>query len=158
MEQQTGPTDTKYTEYINIAQQAQEANAELKEKNEQLGKKLEETENKRQYLQSILNKSANPHPVIIVLIVVSLLVILWFIHYLFIKPDISGEWHSQHNNVWRLNKKFMSNNVSVKINERNQGSLDVIDNLVEYNGLIGVWNYNNTIVFLDGTTLTRSLN
>ena len=158
IEQQVGNLNTS-SEYVNVQNDGQLEIQKEKEKNERLQKKLSEVENDRVYLQSILTKSANPSPVCVALMIVAVLCVLWMIHYIFIKPKLTGEWYPEAgSDVWYLNQKFMSNTVDVKINGKNYGTLELIDNLITYDGRVAIWNYGNTIIFINGMVLTKSLN
>lgn len=157
-EQQTGDSQTSNA-FVDVNTQGQRITQENKERNDNINKQLLENKNNTNILQNILTKSANPSPIYIVLLTIFVLVILWMLHYIFIKPKLTGEWYPDAgNDVWHLKHKFMSNEVSVKINEKDKGHLKAIDNLIMYNNILGIWNYENTVIFTNGLILTRSLN
>lgn len=146
-------------EYTDIINKGELIKSEQERTNKELQEQIDENKKNTKVLQNILTKSANPSPVYIIIIVIGVIIALWFIHYIFIKPKLTGEWYPESgSDVWKLKHRFMSNTVDVTINEKKHGTLEVVDNLISYNGRIAIWNYGNTILFTNGMILTRSLN
>lgn len=155
---QTGDSNPT-VEYTDIINKGGLIKSEQERKNKELQEQIDENKKNTKVLQNILTKSANPSPVYIITIVIGVIIALWFIHYIFIKPKLTGEWYPESgSDVWKLKHRFMSNTVDVTINEKKHGTLEVVDNLISYNGRIAIWNYGNTILFTNGMILTRSLN
>ena len=158
MNQQTGPPINNPV-YNDIVNKAENIIQEDKNRQDKINKQLLENKKNTNILQNILTKSANPSPTYLVLLIIFALVILWILHCVLIKPKLTGEWYPDAgSDVWYLQHKLMSNQVSVNINGKNKGYLEAVDNLIIYNNTVGIWNYKNTIIFTNGLTLTRSLN
>jgi hypothetical protein len=151
--------DSTTVKYTNIINEGGLIKSDQERRNKELKEQIDENKKNTKVLQNILTKSANPSPVYIIIIVIGVIIALWFIHYIFIKPKLTGEWYPESgSDVWKLKHRFMSNTVDVTINEKKHGTLEVVDNLISYNGRIAIWNYGNTILFTNGMILTRSLN
>ena len=121
-----------------------------------LAEKANKVEEERKLLQKYVYNSANPSPVLIAIIVLVAIVVIYLIYMVFIKPCLSGEWTDISGNVRTVSHNIITGNLTI---ERNgniyQGK--VSDNFVEMEDLVGVWNYGNTIIFIDGPTLERIL-
>jgi hypothetical protein len=117
--------------------------------------KSQQTEQERAMLQKYIYDNANPSPVLIACLAFGLIVILYVLYLLFLKPSTSGEWHDVYGNIWILNHNLLNGRIKVNINGRCAGSGKVIDNFVRYGDLTGVWDYNNEIAFTEGWSIYR---
>jgi hypothetical protein len=121
-----------------------------------LAEKANKVEEERKLLQKYVYNSANPSPVLIAVIVLVTIVVIYIIYMLFIKPSLSGEWTDISGNIRVISHNVMTGKLNVDCNGNTyQGK--VSDNFVEMENLVGVWNYGNTIIFIDGPTLERIL-
>jgi hypothetical protein len=107
------------------------------------------------YIKNIIYESANPSPIIILLVVIIIVISLFLIYILFLKPSISGEWYDNKGNKWLINHNVLLNKASVEINNNFNFQCTIIDNYIKCSDLVGAWDYNNTIVFMDGIILSR---
>jgi len=114
-------------------------------------------EKERALLQKHIYNNANPDPHIIVAIVIAVLLALYVIYALFIKPCMSGEWADPSGNKWQIDHNNFTGNISVKINGKCAGTGSVQDNYVKYGELVGVWNYGKKIMFTKGWDLSKVL-
>ena len=119
-----------------------------------LAEKSNKLDEERELLQKYVYSSANPSPVVIAIIVLSAFLVIYVIYLVFVKPCLSGEWSDIRGNVWIINHNILTGNLCVRTDA---GELDgkVSDNFVEVGELTGVWNYGNTVIFVDGPTIER---
>ncbi len=120
-----------------------------------LAEKSNKLEEERKLLQKYVYDSANPSPVIIAGIVLSAVIIIYVIYLIFIKPCLTGDWSDVYGNIWCINHNIITGSLLVENGKKINGK--VSDNFVEIGELTGVWNYGNTIIFIDGPTLERIL-
>lgn len=106
-------------------------------------------------LEKVIYDISNPSPIIITLCVLGVLLIVYIINILFIKPNLSGIWVDYSGNLWKLNYSKLTGKFQVFINGACYGSGMVIENYVHYGDLIGVWNYENNIYFMNGEKLQK---
>lgn len=102
-------------------------------------------------LKVYVEKNANPSPAVITLIVIGVLIAVWLFYVLFLAPNASGEWYDTNGNMivvehCRLTGRAECNN-SMKC--------EISDNLVSLDDRIGVWDYDNVILFVGGGSLVR---
>jgi hypothetical protein len=114
-------------------------------------------EKERDLLQKHIHDNANPNPIIIVTLMVVILLFLWLMHILFMKPKICGVWRDISGNRIRIKKNILSNIATVHVNSKYSGYLIVLDNFIKYGDLVGVWDYSNTILFMDGIEWLRPI-
>ncbi len=117
-------------------------------------KRLDE---KKTILQKYIYNNANPSPLLIIGIVVSVVFCLWVIYVVFLKPTIDGEWRDEYGNKVNMCHNQLTGKIKVYMNGKYGGTGVVIDNYVKYGQLIGIWDYNNEIIFVGGTRLRRIL-
>ena len=120
-----------------------------------LAEKANKLEEERNLLQKFVYDSANPSPVIIAVIVLAAIVVIYVIYLIFIKPCLTGEWADVRGNIWYIDHNILTGSLTVENGKKTKGT--VSDNFVEIDDLTGVWNYGNTIIFIDGPTLERVL-
>jgi len=132
---------------------------EKKEKNRQeaLLKETKRIDEEKKLLQRYVYNNANPSPLLLLGIGVAVLFALWVIYIIFLKPTVSGEWYDAYGNKLEICHSKLSGKIKVKLNDEYGGTGLVIDNYVQYGELVGIWNYNNEIAFLDGTVIYRLL-
>jgi len=114
-------------------------------------------EQERQILQKHIYDNANPSPLLITTIGLGVILTMWIIYMLYLKPDASGEWLDDMNNQYILTHNRITGNVRVRLNGKCKGFAKLIDNYFRYGELIGVWDYSDSIMFVNGIELTRIL-
>jgi len=109
--------------------------------------------NKTKLLHHIVRKNANPNPVIIAGIIILVLVLVKMIHMLFSHFDASGTWIDDNDNRWELNHKIIGG-VEAEVNG-NKVDCEIDGHMFKSGRIIGVWDYNNTILLISGGRLKR---
>ncbi len=123
-----------------------------------IAEKSDKLEEERNLLQKYVYDSANPSPVIIAAIVIVSLALIYIIYLIFIKPCLTGEWVDIHGNTWDINHNIITGCLDVyDVNQGKKIEGKVSDNFIEIANMTGVWNYGNTIIFIDGPTYERVL-
>ena len=112
-------------------------------------------ERERQILQKHIYDNANPSPLLIVTIGLGVLLTMWIIWMLYLKPDASGEWRDDMNNQYVLTHNRFTGNVRLRLNGKCKGFAKLVDNYFRYGELIGVWDYADSITFVNGMQLMR---
>ncbi len=112
-------------------------------------------EKERALLQKKVYDLANPSPIFVASVVIAVLLAMYLIYVIFLKPCMSGEWLDHAGNTWDITHNRFTGNFRVRINGECKGSGKALDNYVRYGDLIGVWNYGNVIVFTEGWHLQR---
>lgn len=74
---------------------------------------------------------------------------------LFMKPNMTGVWLDSNGRRWYLRHSRLNSKLSVRIDGDGLGYCSVSDNMVKIGTLIGVWNYNDQVVFLNGEVIER---
>lgn len=130
---------------------------ELDNKKKQLNDKVvQKTMERTVVMQSNIYANANIPPMQVVLICISIVVILYIIH-IFYKPNASGTWMSSDGKEWEISHcRWFSNIICVSTTMTISGFIR--DNLVTINDNIGIWNYGDIILFVDGGGLQRISN
>lgn len=100
-------------------------------------------------LQRSIILSSNPSPIMLAMIFVVVLVGLWFIHLVFIKPSMSGIWHEGPLRIY-VDHNRMTDVIHVRYGDEWLPDGFITDNLVNIGGRIGVWDYRSLIYMLDG--------
>lgn len=112
-------------------------------------------ERERALLQKKVYDLANPSPIFVTAVVIVILLSMYLVYVIFLKPCMSGEWMDHAGNTWDIAHNRFTGNFKVRINGECQGSGKALDNYVRYGDLVGVWNYGNVIVFTEGWQLQR---
>lgn len=147
--QSTSPADV----IKNLEQDAAQSAA----REQKLMEDVAKAERDRELLQKRVYEVANPSPILITCVVLGVLLMLYIIYMIFLRPCLSGEWVDPSGNIWHIAHNRMSGQFSVCLNGEPSGSGKVMDNYVQYGDLIGVWNYGRVIVFTEGWHLERLL-
>jgi hypothetical protein len=105
-------------------------------------------------LQRTINDNANPSPVYVSLAVACVLISMWLIYILFLKPNASGEWRDDKGNQWILDHGRFGG-IMITVNKKNTYHCEIVDNMFKCGGVIGIWNYRDIILFVGGGNLTR---
>lgn len=111
----------------------------------------------KRILQRHINNNANPNPVHTTLIVIGIIFALWIMYLIFLKPSVNGIWFDPYGNKVEMCYNKFSGKIKVNVNDQYGGSGLVVDNYIRYGDLVGVWDYNDKIVFVDGVVLHRLL-
>lgn len=120
--------------------------AEYREKLRIAEARLEE---QRERLQRTVQLSANPSPVLLAGIFVGVLLVMWVVHVMFIKPSMSGMWYEAQRAV-HVDHNRLTGVLRVVYDGQLLPDGLVVDNLVNVGGRIGVWDYRATVYMLDG--------
>lgn len=112
-------------------------------------------EQERVLLQKKIYDISNPSPIFVAVLVVAILIAMYIIYVIFLKPCMSGNWMDQAGNEWNIEHNRFTGNFRVKINNECRGVGKSLDNYVQYGNLVGVWNYNDVIYFTEGWQLQR---
>ena len=112
-------------------------------------------EREAQLLQKKIYDSSNPSPIFVAAIVITVLLIMYIIYVVFLKPCMSGDWLDHAGNEWTISHNRFTGNFRVKINGECRGVGKTLDNYVQYGDLVGVWNYHDIIYFTEGWQLQR---
>mgnify|MGYP000886403568 CR=1 FL=1 len=131
--------------------------AEARDREIKLQEAAQKAERDRQLLQKHIYDNANPPPLLIVTIGLGVLLTMWILYMLYLKPDASGEWIDDMNNKFIFTHNKFTGNVKVRVNGKCGGYAKLIDNYFRYGELIGVWDYADNISCLNGMQLTRFL-
>lgn len=138
-----------------IIQQAKIDEANDKARIENLLKRAQEVERERELLQKTVYKNANPSPIIVASIVIAIIFALYILYILFVKTCASGEWRDHMGNEWYISHNRFTNNFTVTINKKRAGSGYIRDNYVKFGDLVGVWDYQDKIIFMEGWHIER---
>lgn len=114
-------------------------------------------EQERQLLQKKIYDSSNPSPIFVASIVLAVILAMYVIYVVFLKPCLSGEWMDHAGNSWEISHNRFTGTFRVKINGECRGVGKSLDNYISYGDLIGVWNYGDVITFTEGWHLQRVL-
>jgi hypothetical protein len=121
--------------------------------------KLEEDSNmlKRdaEVLTEIVYKNANPSPVVISITFIGIIIALWVFYVAVLKPNVSGEWRDSNGHKWFFDHNRMTGCVMVTIDNMFLRPCEITDNMFKCGSYLGVWNYRDVILFIDGGSLTR---
>jgi len=103
-------------------------------------------------LQKYIYDNANPSPVLVICIVIGVIFLIWLLYILFLKPSLTGEWYDEKDRKYILCHSKITGDLSV--NGSTKG-VCVNGNFVKIGDQIGVWNYGNIIMFVNGGGLIR---
>ena len=121
--------------------------------------KLQQEASRVEREQALLQKKvydvANPAPLFMAGLVVAILVAMYIIYVVVLKPCLSGEWMDHSGNTWELCQNRFTGTFTVDINGEESGMGQVLDNYVSYGDLVGVWNYGSVIAFTEGWQLNK---
>jgi hypothetical protein len=124
---------------------------------QQLLERSEKAEQERKIIQKTVYDVSNPSPLAITCVVIGMLLVMYIIYLMFLKPCMSGEWVDNIGNTWNINHDKLRNVFDVTVNGKSSGVGIVYDNYIKYGKLIGAWDYSDRVVFTDGIILERVL-
>ncbi len=104
------------------------------------------------FLQTSINKNANPHPVLVAFLVLVIIFILWFLYNNF-QPKITGVWVDTAGNKYVISKKDKS---AISISSKDHifnGNME--KNVIDLEGGLGLWDGKNTILLPNNVSLSR---
>jgi hypothetical protein len=105
----------------------------------------------RAYVQDI----SNPSPIIMAVIFISIILILWGLHRIFVRPNASGEWFDEDGNQWIISQNRFTGKVKVRFNGRWVYGASIEDNLFRVSRIVGIWDYGNNILLVGGGRLSK---
>jgi len=112
-------------------------------------------EQERRMLHKEVHDNANPDPIVVGFCAALVVLAVWILYRMYLKPNASGEWRDSLGEEWQIKHGAFSSDVDVCINGKKAGHMKIIDNYVRYGDLVGVWNYKDTIIFTEGVVLNR---
>lgn len=124
---------------------------------------IKKTEDTADYIQRYVYKNSNPNPIIVALCILFLILGLWLLHILFLKPHLNGKWrYSKTGEIWEIQHNKFNNSILItRINkEKSQYKLEklkgeLINNLFSYDDKIGIWDLGDIIIFINGENLQK---
>lgn len=126
-------------------------------RNVKLLEAVKKAEQEQQMLQKHIYDNANPSPLLVVTISLGVILTMWIIYMIYLKPNATGEWRDDMNNVYILTHNRFTGNVRVRMNGKCRGFAKLIDNYFRFGDLIGVWNYADNITFTNGMEIMKVL-
>ncbi len=130
-----------------------------RKKSRSLFKTPEEALAEANYLQKYIYNNSNPNPIFVGIMILITFLIVYVLYYIFIRESVSGYWYSSNGIELKFKQNMITNNLTITNKTRkNVIHGKVKNNLIEFEGKHGLWDGNNKIVLLDGTTLTRISN
>lgn len=102
----------------------------------------------------IVERSENPHPLTIVLIIVGVILILYCCYMTFVKKNLTGEWVDDEDNVYVIKHNTWQNTIVVSSGKGIQQGVvngDVVIIYVDETMRIGIYTVNN-IEWMDGSS------
>jgi hypothetical protein len=112
--------------------------------------KLEQAES---LVRRIVYDNSNPNPVLIAGIFAGIMIVIWFIYVMMIKPNASGEWYDDKGNRWDLDHYRMGGITALVRGKLVNCTLS--DNMFKCGNMMGIWNYSDVIILVGGGNLTR---
>ena len=109
-------------------------------------------------LARIVQNNANPNPSVIAGSILIVVGVMYLVYVYWFKPNASGEWYDDTNTQWIIKHDVWSDNISLVINGIPNNYGVMVDNMFKYDNVIGVWNYHDVILLVDGGNLTRVRN
>jgi hypothetical protein len=72
----------------------------------------------------------------------------------FVTPDMSGSWIDHQGQELTIKHKKFTGELLITVNGMIRRGL-IADNLFKFGDVMGIWNYKNVIVYVDGGGLQR---
>ena len=127
---------------------------ELDDKKKELDDKVvQKTIEQTVVMQSHIYANANMHPMRVVLMCIGVVVILYIIYILY-KPNASGLWIASDGKEWKIHHCRWFSNIKCTSSDMHMSGF-IRGNLVTINDNVGIWNYGDVILLLDGGSLQR---
>lgn len=119
-------------------------------------KKENKNENeKKNVIQKFVNDNSNPHPILIAIIMGSFILFIWLYYMILIKPSMCGSWYDENGSSWIIKHNKIFGTVKFYKNDSYYGKGITYDNYINLNDEIGIWDYNDKIIFINGLVLYR---
>lgn len=127
---------------------------------------VSDTQKKADELQQFIYSNANPNPILVTICVIFVLVGVWLLYVIFVKPSLSGKWRDTDGCIWLIRHNKFSNSLDIRRTVRGTGedsnkySIDtghgtIIDNMFRYQLVTGIWDYRDIILFISGNGMQR---
>ena len=136
------------SEAIDVIKQEEKQKVNILNRSKQL-------DEQRDLLRKVVHKNANPDPTVVVLICLIIIMTVWLIYVMFMKPNMSGVWYDNNDRKWVLDHDKWSTGLMVYIENIGAHHCKVSGNMVTCNGILGVWDNKNKVVFMNGTVIDR---
>jgi hypothetical protein len=133
-----------------IVEQVRREEQYKKQRTEEDTIKLEQADS---LVRRIVYDNSNPNPVLIAGIFAGMMIVVWLIYVMMIKPNASGEWHDDKGNRWDLDHCRMGGITALVGGESVNCTLS--DNMFKCGNMMGIWNYSDVIILVGGGNLTR---
>jgi len=121
----------------------------------ELQRESEKAELEREMLQKHVYENANPSPIFVVAVITAIIVCMYVVYVMFVKPCMSGLWMDVAGNEWVIKHNRFTSEFTVAINGECKGTGQTYDNYVKYGDVVGVWDYANLIATTEGWHLQR---
>jgi hypothetical protein len=130
-----------------------EKETKINKANEEEAKRKLELE--KTQLKEIVQRTNNPNPVFVAIVFVGVVLVFVLLYIFLIKPNASGKWYDSDGNLWTLHHYALTETLTVE----GEGSVPhaeyISGNVVRMGKRAGIWDYNDVILFVDGTNLVR---
>ena len=125
--------------------------AEIDSHVDEVKKIAADTKEKAKLLQTVVYDNSNPHPAKVAVMFALVLALIWLIYIMFVKPNMSGVWLDTKGNKWIIEQNMCQVKVKMILDGKTvKGTAKITGNIFKFKGIIGVWNYNDVVVFING--------
>ena len=114
---------------------------------------LQVVEGRRDKLQRVVDDNANPHPAFVLAVFVLVLLAVFVVYCLSLKPNASGEWVDDVGNKWVIDQSCFADTTATFNGDPVE--IEINHNMVKSHNMIGIWNYDDDIILVGGGNLTR---
>ena len=118
-----------------------------------------ETQAKANIIRKVVEKSANPSPIILAVAVLIVLVGAYVLYMMYVKPCASGRWVDDSGVEYELEHNKLDGKINLTVykkqREVDQMAGKIIDNYITVASVPGVWDYADNIMLFNGTMMKR---
>ena len=107
-------------------------------------------------LEETVYRISNPNPVVVGFCIIGVIVVMVVIYNMWLRPDATGIWSDERGNVLHFRHSPLSGRLVVTSKTSGKKMCMLSDNMFKCGSRVGVWDYNNIILFVNGGGLTRS--
>lgn len=134
---------------------AEDAMNEIERSEASINRRRDALNTKAETLQTVIYENANPSPWFIAMAIIGLLLGIWIIYVILLKPNMSGEWYDHNGQQWIIEHGLFNDLLCVRIAAGPKITCQLSGNTFKCVDKLGVWNYGNVVLFLRGGYLTR---
>lgn len=118
-----------------------------------------DTTQKAEVIKKIVHDNANPHPALICLGVLIVVLVMYICYLIWIRPCASGQWVDESGVEYNLTHNKLDGRLNGTLYRR-QRKVDtmngeIVDNYVVLGNVPGVWDYADNIMLFNGTMIKR---